>query len=119
MTPLSAMKFMTIIIIIGFMSNCDGVRTGGWSDVKDISEVRDYVQEIKSNIVQQLNENKDCDVVVISAQQQVVAGMNYKAAIRVCDKDYADVQFFVGLPVDGVRPKPSNIKVKQIQRSEL
>ena len=108
-------SLLTILIIFESVSNCNGTTVGGWSTVQNISTVQSYVNEICTEIIDLLNDNgynvnEGCYVHAIFAESQVVAGTNYKVNIRVCKK-YADIEFFVPLPVNGQAQSPTDLSL--------
>eukprot|EP00484_Ammonia_sp_Unknown_P024480 CAMPEP_0197023680 /NCGR_PEP_ID=MMETSP1384-20130603/4338_1 /TAXON_ID=29189 /ORGANISM="Ammonia sp." /LENGTH=364 /DNA_ID=CAMNT_0042451931 /DNA_START=50 /DNA_END=1141 /DNA_ORIENTATION=+ len=94
---------------------------GGYNRITDATELQsvyDYLNDVKSDLVDLLNENGcngECSVddtfSVDSAYYQVVAGYNYRAHITVGDSSEYDVQFYVPLPVNGVDQTPTNLQL--------
>eukprot|EP01084_Bolivina_argentea_P284391 487400_1 len=112
MTALRTFALLTILL-----TQCIGDTPipGGWSDMKNTSKVQQYVHQINNDIIKLLNHNgydikSKCSSTVIAAQDQVVAGMNYRALIEICGQ-YAEIKFFVPLPINNNNPKPQDIEI--------
>merc|ERR1719397_2156392 len=96
-------------------------RSGGWHQVEDVSQVQAYVAEIQVSDLMNMNGfavEDGCKAVVVSAQSQVVAGMNYKASIEICGQT-AIIEFFVPLPVNGQAQSPTNVQIIAPPKGDL
>ena len=94
-TQLWIMYFVFILWFIG----CIAGIPGGWSDVDDVKDVQKEVDELNNEIITLMRNagydlNNECAANVISAQKQVVNGLNYKCSIEICGY-YADIRFYV------------------------
>jgi len=95
------------------------VIAGGWQSISDADElmaVQQLLAKVKPDLVSQLAQGGyectvDDDVIVQSAQRQVVAGTNYMAHILVAGSEEFDVSFFVALPVNDPEQVPTSLRV--------
>eukprot|EP01084_Bolivina_argentea_P315321 546268_1 len=119
-----------VVVIVQFICvilplfQCKKTKYGGWKEVQDVTQIQDYVTEINEEIRILLNKNgyninRGCYARVLSAESQVVAGMNYKVSIEIC-KEIEDIQFFVPLPRKGspqtLRPRGLKLASTKEQR---
>eukprot|EP01084_Bolivina_argentea_P152626 266219_1 len=72
---------------------------GGWQQCEDecLDDRKKDVREMEDEIRELLDLDDKDEVIVVSASQQVVAGMNYRARLTIEDKDEAEIQYYVDL----------------------
>ena len=115
--------WIVYFIGIGWFIGCFSGIPGGWKDVNDVSGVQKDVDELNTEIVELMRNNGydinfGCTANVISAQVQVVQGLNYKCSIEICGY-YADIKFYVPLPdKNGNRGRARDLQIISSRRKD-
>eukprot|EP01084_Bolivina_argentea_P146594 256630_1 len=102
-----------------------GIIVGGWSNVLpiDLDDIRLDIMKIESNLRELLinynilQENDRSVIIVVSAQQQIVSGINYKVIIDVAMYEDVIISFYV--PLISIDPNQIPIDLKLIDSGEM
>lgn len=90
--------------------------TGGYSDYTDLSQVSTELDKVRSDIHSLLIANSmdvadDDNIVVLSAQSQVVAGTNFMVHINIGSYTNVILSYFIALPSTDADQIPSNLQL--------
>eukprot|EP00484_Ammonia_sp_Unknown_P023547 CAMPEP_0197024386 /NCGR_PEP_ID=MMETSP1384-20130603/4931_1 /TAXON_ID=29189 /ORGANISM="Ammonia sp." /LENGTH=447 /DNA_ID=CAMNT_0042452759 /DNA_START=131 /DNA_END=1471 /DNA_ORIENTATION=+ len=96
---------------------------GGYSKVskEELDSVIELVAKIEDDVQGLLSVEDDCEIRVLSAQRQVVAGMNYVVNVKSCrpDRDQDVIKFFVDLPVNDPEQMPQNLELMVLNGEDV
>merc|ERR1719415_54812 len=89
---------------------------GGYEAVDDLDAVEETVDDMTDDILSMMKTAHLCtggeyDIEVVSAEQQVVAGINYRVTLTVGKRENVIISYYVPLPDENGDQVPSDLEL--------
>eukprot|EP01084_Bolivina_argentea_P116379 206794_1 len=104
------------LLFVYLISFAHSTTLGSWGECSDLDKVKSDVESIGNDIRALLVSSGDQvastdSIDITSTGCQLVAGMNYKVTFNIATFESITIQYFIGLPVNGVEPAPTKLQV--------